>query len=109
MSVAALIFEIVMVALMLVLIFYCVILNRRLSALRNQDAQIQELITQLDTSSNRAEMAVQNLKATGLTIDRNLRVANENRPDEFDDDASPERTDAEQAVLRAIRRSRAEI
>lgn len=109
MSVAALIFEIVMVALMLVLIFYCVILNRRLSALRNQDTQIQELITQLDTSSNRAEMAVQNLKATGLAIDRNMRVANENRAGEVKEGTAPERTDAEQAVLRAIRRSRAEI
>jgi hypothetical protein len=73
----SLLLEAGMAVLMTALIVYCVKLNRRLSLLRSQDAEIKELIAGFREASERAELSVQRLKAAGLAAERSLRGAME--------------------------------
>lgn len=61
--------------LMVVLIAYCVKLNRGLSAIRSSDTQINALIARLIESSDRAEASIVQLKAVGVAQERALRAA----------------------------------
>lgn len=71
----SLLLEACMAALMAALIVYCVKLNRRLALLREQGAEIRELVTGLRDASERADLSVQRLKAAGLAAERSLRGA----------------------------------
>lgn len=64
-----------MATLMVALIIYCVRLNRRLTLLRDQEAQMAEMITGFREASDRAEQSAQRLKAAGLAAERSLRSA----------------------------------
>lgn len=71
----SLLFEAGLAVLMAALIVYCVKLNRRLAALRSQNAEIGELVAGLRDASERADLSVQRLKAAGLAAERSLRAA----------------------------------
>jgi hypothetical protein len=71
----SLLFEGVMATLMVALIIYCVKLNRRLAMLRNQEAEMAEMIAGFRDASDRAEQSAQRLKAAGLAAERSLRGA----------------------------------
>lgn len=73
MSLVSLLFEAVLATLMVALIVYCIKLNRRLSLLRDQNAQFVDMISGLDEASERAEQSVQHLKAAGLSAESSLR------------------------------------
>lgn len=73
MSWVSLLFEAVLATLMVALIIYCIKLNRRLSLLRDQNAQFVDMISGLGEASERAEQSVQHLKAAGLSAERSLR------------------------------------
>jgi hypothetical protein len=75
MSALSLAFEGVVAALMVALIVYCVRLERRLAALRQDDAPIRALIGELQAAAARAEAAVSHLKAAGLDAERSLQQA----------------------------------
>jgi hypothetical protein len=75
MSVLSFIFEGVVAALMVALIVYCVRLDRRLAALRENDAPIRALIEELRAAADRAEASVGRLKAAGLDAERSLQQA----------------------------------
>lgn len=75
MSWVSLFFEGVLASLMVALIVYCVKLNRRLTLLRNQDAEMAEMIAGFRDVSDRAEQSAQRLKAAGLAAERSLRAA----------------------------------
>lgn len=75
MSLLSFVFEGVLAALMVVLIVYCVKLNRGLVAVRSSDPQINELIARLIEASDRAEASVGQLKAVGVAQERALRAA----------------------------------
>jgi hypothetical protein len=66
-------FEAGLATLMVVLIVYCIKLNKRLSLLRNQNAEFADMMIGLKESSERAEQSVQHLKAAGLSAERSLR------------------------------------
>ncbi len=75
MSWLSFLFEAGMASLMVVLIFYCVKLNRRLTQIRSHDTEINELIAGLRDASERADVSVQRLKAAGLSAERSVRAA----------------------------------
>ena len=75
MSVASLLFEGVVAALMIALIVYCVRLDRRLAVLRENDEPIRALIAELHKAAERAEASVGHLKAAGLDAERSLQQA----------------------------------
>ncbi len=75
MSLLSFVFEGVLAALMVVLIVYCVKLNRGLVAIRSSDPQINEMIGSLVEASDRAEASVAQLKAVGVAQERALRAA----------------------------------
>ena len=75
MSALSFIFEGVVAALMVALIVYCVRLERRLAALRQNDAPIRALIGELQSAAERAEASVGHLKAAGLDAERSLQQA----------------------------------
>ena len=75
MSSVALLFEAGLATLMVVLIVYCIKLNKRLALLRNQNAEFADMMVGLANASDRAEQAVQHLKAAGLSAERSLRTA----------------------------------
>jgi hypothetical protein len=73
MSGVSLLFEAVLATLMVALIVYCIKLNKRLSLLRNQNAEFADMMVGLGEASERAEQSVQHLKAAGLSAERSLR------------------------------------
>ena len=75
MSWVSFLFEAGLATLMVILIIYCIKLNRRLSLLRSQNADIADMIAGLREASERAEQSVQHLKAAGLSAERSLRSA----------------------------------
>jgi len=75
MSALSFLFEGIVAALMVALIVYCVRLDRRLAALRENDAPILALITELRAAAERAEASVGHLKAAGLDAERSLQQA----------------------------------
>ncbi len=75
MSLLSFVFEGVLAALMVVLIVYCVKLNRGLTAIRSSDPKINELIGSLVEAADRAEASVAQLKAVGVAQERALRAA----------------------------------
>ncbi len=58
---------------MVALIVYCIKLNKRLSLLRNQNAEFADMMVGLREASERAEQSVQHLKVAGLLAERSLR------------------------------------
>jgi hypothetical protein len=75
MSALSFAFEGIVAALMVALIVYCIRLERRLAALRQDDAPIRALIGELQAAADRAETAVGHLKAAGLDAERSLQQA----------------------------------
>ena len=75
MSYFTIVFEVGLAVLMIVLIIYCVILNKRLAAIRSQDTDIQAMTASFEAASQRAEESVGHIKAAGLAAERSLRVA----------------------------------
>lgn len=73
MSGVSLLFEAVLATLMVALIVYCIKLNRRLSLLRDQNAEFADMMAGLGEASERAEQSVQHLKAAGLSSEKSLR------------------------------------
>lgn len=75
MSWVSLLFEAGLATLMVALIVYCIKLNKRLSLLRSQNAEIADMMVGLRDASERAEQSVQHLKSAGLSAERSLRSA----------------------------------
>ena len=73
MSWVSLLFEAGLATLMVALIVYCIKLNKRLSLLRNQNAEFADMMAGLRETSERAEQSVQHLKVAGLLAERSLR------------------------------------
>lgn len=75
MSWVSLLFEASLATLMIALIFYCIKLNKRLSLVRSQNADIADMVAGLREASERAEQSVHHLKSAGLSAERALRSA----------------------------------
>ncbi|NKB20108.1 MAG: hypothetical protein GKS01_06125 [Alphaproteobacteria bacterium] len=75
MSVYTIVFEAGLAVLMTVLIIYRIILNKRLAAIRSQDADLKEMTASFDAASQRAEASVSRLKSAGLAAESSLRAA----------------------------------
>jgi len=69
MMLASFVFDGVLCVLMVMLIVYCVKLNRGLTAIRSSDVEINKLIASLIEASDRAETSVAQLKAAGVAQD----------------------------------------
>ncbi|HZT89975.1 MAG TPA: DUF6468 domain-containing protein [Stellaceae bacterium] len=54
--------DLVVAALLIATLFYCVVLNRRLAALRDDKGELRELIRGLGTAAQRAEAGVASLR-----------------------------------------------
>lgn len=74
MSWVSLLFEAGLAVLMVALIFYCIKLNKRLSVLRSQNADIADMLAGLSEASERAEQSVLHLKSAGLSAEKSLRT-----------------------------------
>ncbi|MGE3627519.1 MAG: DUF6468 domain-containing protein [Hyphomicrobiales bacterium] len=60
--------EILVVFLLVITIVYCVIVNRKLEALRSDQSELRGIITDLDTATGKAEAAIRSMRETaGLT------------------------------------------
>ncbi len=77
MSWLSLLFEGAVSVLLLVMIAYCIKLNRLLGGLRERDAEIENLLIRFKDASDRAESSVAKLKAAGVEAERSVRVATE--------------------------------
>lgn len=77
MSWLSLLFEGAVSVLLLVMIAYCIKLNRLLGGLRERDAEIENLLIRFKDASDRAESSVAVLKAAGVEAERSVRVATE--------------------------------
>ncbi len=77
MSWLSLLFEGAVSVLLLVMIAYCIKLNRLLGGLRERDAEIEDLLIRFGDASDRAEASVAVLKAAGVEAERSVRVATE--------------------------------
>ena len=66
--------DLAMAGLMIALIVYCAKLNRRLGAIRDNDAEIRKLVDELRSAADRADASVNVLKAAGVEAERSLRV-----------------------------------
>lgn len=77
MSWLSLLFEGAVSVLLLVMIAYCIKLNRLLGGLRERDAEIEDLLIRFRDASDRAESSVAVLKAAGVEAERSVRVATE--------------------------------
>lgn len=97
MSWVSLLFEAVLAVLMVALIIYCIKLNRRLSTLRDQNAEFADMLTGLNEASERAEQAVRHLKSAGLSAEKSLRSVIE--------DASAVKVDLSRLVARSSRQA----
>lgn len=73
MSFVSLLFEAVLATLMVALIVYCIKLSKRLSLLRNQNAQFADRVAELGGASQHAEQSARTLKAAGLSAEKSLR------------------------------------
>ena len=73
-------FEGIVAALMVALIVYCIRLERRLAALRQNDAPIRALIGELQSAAERAEAAGGHLKAAGRDPARSVHEARRTAP-----------------------------
>lgn len=63
--------------LLIVMIGYCVRLNRLLGGLRERDAEIENLLLRFKDASDMAEASGIKLKAAGVEAERSVRVATE--------------------------------
>lgn len=77
MSWLSFLFEGAVSVLLLVMIAYCVKLNRLLGGLRERDAEIENLLVRFKEASDRAEASVGTLKAAGIEVERSVRTATE--------------------------------
>jgi len=77
MSWLSLLFEGAVSILLLVMIAYCVKLNRLLGGLRERDAEIGDLLVRFKEASDRAEASVATLKSVGVEVERSVRTATE--------------------------------
>ena len=75
MSWLSLLFEGAVSVLLLVMIAYCVKLNRLLGGLRERDAEIENLLVRFKDASDTAEASVARLKAAGVEVERTLHAA----------------------------------
>ena len=75
MSWLSLLFEGAVSVLLLVMIAYCVKLNRLLGGLRERDAEIENLLVRFKDASDTAEASVSRLKATGVEVERSVHAA----------------------------------
>jgi hypothetical protein len=73
-SAMAIIVDASLAGLMIALIVYCVKLNRRLAAIRDNDADIRQMIVELRNASDRADAATHVLKSAGIEAERSLRA-----------------------------------
>jgi hypothetical protein len=67
-----LIIEILLIALLLATVGYCMVLNRRLSRLRSSQDELRQIITDLSAATQTAEPAIRGLKATTDDADARL-------------------------------------
>lgn len=67
------ILDIVVAGLLVATIVYAVLLSRRLGALRNDKQQLEELVSSLDASSQRAEGSIAALRETAERIGQQLQ------------------------------------
>ena len=67
--------ELVVIALLGATIYYAVMLNRRLGALRAQETALVELMAKFTEASVRAEAAIVQLRNTGVETEKALRPA----------------------------------
>ncbi len=68
-----LILEFLLVALLLVTVAYCVVLNRRLSKLKDSQHELREIVTDLSQATFAAENAIRGLRST--TDDAEARLS----------------------------------
>lgn len=60
--------ELLVVFLLVVTIAYCVVVNRKLEALRSDQSELRGIISDLDTATGKAESAIRSMRETaGLT------------------------------------------
>lgn len=69
----SLLFEGVVAVLLGVMIFYAVKLNRRITGLRNQEAELQGMIAQFNAAVTQADASADKLKSVGGDAERTLR------------------------------------
>lgn len=63
-----------LIALLLIAtIWYCAVLNRRLNTIRNGNAELHELVRQLNLASQNAEISASALKSAGEEAIRDLQ------------------------------------
>lgn len=77
MSWLSFVFEGAVSVLLLVMIAYCVKLNRLLGGLRERDAEIKDLLIRFKAASDQAEASVATLKTVGIEVERSVRTATE--------------------------------
>ncbi len=75
MSWLSLLFEGAVSVLLLVMIAYCVKLNRLLGGLRERDAEIENLLVRFKDASDTAEASVTRLKAAAVEVERTVHAA----------------------------------
>ncbi len=75
MSWLSLLFEGAVSVLLLVMIAYCVKLNRLLGGLRERDAEIENLLSRFKDASDTAEASVSRLKAAAVEVERTVHAA----------------------------------
>ena len=71
----SLIFDVVLAVLLAVMIFYAVRLNQRIALLRNQEADMQQMITQFNESSAIAQDSAQRLRSAGTEAEFGVKAA----------------------------------
>jgi hypothetical protein len=64
--------DIVVVALLVATCVYCFVLNRRLAAVRQGQASLEQAIAAFDAASRRAEESLQRIESEGATTGRDL-------------------------------------
>ena len=75
MTTVSLLFDTLVAVLMAAMIFYSIRLNRRISALRDQESALSEMIDQFGQAAARAEASAAHLKSVGTEAERSLRAA----------------------------------
>lgn len=66
------IIEILLIALLVLTVGYCMVLNRRLSRLRASQDELRQIITDLNAATQTAETAIRGLKMTTDEADARL-------------------------------------
>ena len=72
-SVAQFLLDVLIAILLVATICYCVLLNRRLTALRDSNDDFRSLVQQLESASMKAEKSASSMKLIGETAMRGLQ------------------------------------